>query len=1040
VRRRAVEIRLLGELEVLHDGRPQTLPASKKTRALLGYLVATERSHLRERLCDLFWEVPDDPRASLRWSLTKIRPLLDDTRVTRLMADRERVGFAVEGAVVDLAVVRRELGKIADASTPALRAAAKLFRGEFLDGLDLIDCYRYHEWCIGERESIRALRLSIVQTLFERVRADPEEALRYARALVAIDPLAEGAHVAVIQLLGELGRPHEALKQYDACRRILESELRSQPSPELERARRALAQPAAAGRAAPTVAAEPPVAPLRSTAPLVGRNREREILEQHVAAASAGRAHPALIFVGEPGIGKTRLLDEVRTLVHALGGGVLAGRAFEAEMVRPYGAFIDALRSIKLDRTDAGLRADLATLLPELGAQREGTDRNRLFDGVVRLLLGLGATTPVALLLDDVHWLDDASAALLHFVVRAICASAGSRVVIVCAARSGELADNPAARTLVRALTRDDMLQQLELRPLDASGIAALLDAIDPALDGKRVFGESAGNPLFALEVARALRQSGEPSSHTLDGLIDDRLASLDDRARDLLPWAAALGRGFDLDILTRTTGLTSHDLLAAIEELERHGIVRANTTDEGYDFSHDLIRRASYRQLSGPRRRLVHLQIARVLASRLDPEGTLAADVAHHAGRGGDHELAARACITAGEHCLRLFANAGAMEIVERGMAHLPALQHDLRVHLRIRLLKIRVVAASTAGAIPGGSRLARTAPELEAELSRAVGDAQASGRLEDAATGFLALAALAHDTGDFRKAEDATLQAADAARGSDPAIIAAQLAQTARCLAQLDGDITRARSLIGEARAIAERLGIDIAELYWGLGLISYWDGEYDSSTKLLERARAAARRDQDRWRECGCLIWLTIIELESGRTAEALALCSELMPMAARMGEGSEVPFAAALDALSRLTAGEAGADERVNQAMASLRLVDSKAHLAYALNFAAAIDLRNDRVGSARRRAEEALAAAEAVKRRSEGALSRALLAQAAIADGERDEATRYLLPVLGQAGDPCAVHARARQALISAAQMLGMAVSTLAQTQNTTPNS
>src|SRR5580704_5700443 len=74
----SLEIRLLGELELLRAGRPQALPSSRKTRALIGYLVATHRPQLRERLCDLLWDGPDDPRAGLRWSLTKIRPLLDD--------------------------------------------------------------------------------------------------------------------------------------------------------------------------------------------------------------------------------------------------------------------------------------------------------------------------------------------------------------------------------------------------------------------------------------------------------------------------------------------------------------------------------------------------------------------------------------------------------------------------------------------------------------------------------------------------------------------------------------------------------------------------------------------------------------------------------------------------------------------------------------------------------------------------------------------------------------------------------------------------
>src|SRR5438270_878183 len=95
-----LSVRLLGELAVVADGAPRVLPASKKTRALLGYLVATRVPHTRQRLCDLLWDGPDDPRAALRWSLTKLRPVVDAAGIVRLNADRERVGFDMNGACV----------------------------------------------------------------------------------------------------------------------------------------------------------------------------------------------------------------------------------------------------------------------------------------------------------------------------------------------------------------------------------------------------------------------------------------------------------------------------------------------------------------------------------------------------------------------------------------------------------------------------------------------------------------------------------------------------------------------------------------------------------------------------------------------------------------------------------------------------------------------------------------------------------------------------------------------------------------------------
>src|SRR5437764_1095373 len=93
-----LEIQLLGELSVVRDGRPISLPASRKTRALLAYLVCTGKPHTRERLCELLWDGPDDPRAGLRWSLAKLRPVVDEPANLRLAADREHVAFETRGA------------------------------------------------------------------------------------------------------------------------------------------------------------------------------------------------------------------------------------------------------------------------------------------------------------------------------------------------------------------------------------------------------------------------------------------------------------------------------------------------------------------------------------------------------------------------------------------------------------------------------------------------------------------------------------------------------------------------------------------------------------------------------------------------------------------------------------------------------------------------------------------------------------------------------------------------------------------------------
>ena len=165
---------------------------------------------------------------------------------------------------------------------------------------------------------------------------------------------------------------------------MLEGQLGAKPSPALERARRALGS----GRSAdvdthPRVVIAPPAVP---AAPLVGRASELREIVAAVAAAVDGKSREIVWITGEPGIGKTRLLEEAAYRVRSANGAVLAGRAYEAEMVRPFGPWIDALRSAAPAVTDEALAAELAPLLPELGAHTPGGDRHRLFEAVARLL------------------------------------------------------------------------------------------------------------------------------------------------------------------------------------------------------------------------------------------------------------------------------------------------------------------------------------------------------------------------------------------------------------------------------------------------------------------------------------------------------------------------------------------------------------------------------------------------------------------------------------------------------------------------------
>lgn len=220
----ALEIRLLGELEVRRDGAPVALPQSKKTRALLAYLATQRAPQRRDALCELLWELPDDPRAALRWSLTKIRPLLNDDAAERIEADRERVQFAPHGAMVDFAHVRAQCAEGASTlSVDELHALEALFRGPFITGLDLPGQPAFETWRLGQQEQARYLHLSVLDALAAKLSGQFEELTPLLRKRIELDPGDEAAHAQLIAALVQGGAAAEAEAQRQASARMLAS-------------------------------------------------------------------------------------------------------------------------------------------------------------------------------------------------------------------------------------------------------------------------------------------------------------------------------------------------------------------------------------------------------------------------------------------------------------------------------------------------------------------------------------------------------------------------------------------------------------------------------------------------------------------------------------------------------------------------------------------------------------------------------------------------------------------------------------------------
>jgi pimeloyl-ACP methyl ester carboxylesterase/DNA-binding SARP family transcriptional activator len=203
-----LSIRTLGELAVTRDGETLPLPASKKTRALLAYLALTGRPHRRDRLCEVLWELPDDPRAALRWSLNKLRPLVNDGAGERLVADRERVGLQTAGLDIDLRALEARLEQ--EPGVDELSAMAEQLAEPLLDGLDLPNQQLFQRWLAAEREETAGLRNRVLERLAQHPDLTSSRALKWSKTWLEADPFNPHAGTQLLAQLKHVNRDAEA--------------------------------------------------------------------------------------------------------------------------------------------------------------------------------------------------------------------------------------------------------------------------------------------------------------------------------------------------------------------------------------------------------------------------------------------------------------------------------------------------------------------------------------------------------------------------------------------------------------------------------------------------------------------------------------------------------------------------------------------------------------------------------------------------------------------------------------------------------------
>lgn len=981
-----VVYRVLGPLEVLRAAK-RIEPTSPKQRALLlDLLVHRGRSVSRDRLVDDLWG--EDPPATapgvLQNYVSALRRTLGPEAIRTVGAG---YALATEPGQVDAdkfehLIERARAARVAGdagAMQQLSSAALTLWRGD-----PLVDV-AYEPFARAAIAQLDALRGEAVELELEGEILDgrPRQAIPGLEAAVDAHPLREQLWWLLMLALYRSGRQADALRAFQRARRAVTDELGLEPSARLRELEEAiLAQDPALddALAAPSLRRSN-TARSRSTraAPvppvLAGRHPERAAVLGYLDAAWSGRAPGLCLLQGEPGIGKTRLLEEAHLAAVAAGSIVLTGRSYEAETGRPFGAWIDALRSVELGDLPHAVRGELVPLLPELGGERPDIDDPaRLHDAVTAALTTMAAGATVTVLLDDLHWLDASSASVLQYVARHV---GGYPVALVATSRVGELAANPSASRLVGALRRADQLRSIALGPLDAAAIAALTDPIAPGADAASIAEASNGNPLFAMEMARGLARGDDALSSRLDALLGDRLSRLSAGAAMLVPWLAAFGRGAEPAVLAEVVNRPVEELVEPLGEIEQHGVLQV-LADGTYDFSHDLVRTAAYKRLSTPRRAMLHTRIGTVLDSAPDPDDVLAAEAARHADAGGDSATCARASVRAARRCLRLGAYRAAEDHTVRGRRHARRLPPESRIPIDLQLIHTLLHPALR---LHDPGNLASDLTDLCAEAQRLELRAELS-------SGLYLLARLHHwGWGDIPRARALMQRVLDviaAAGGPD----VDPILEGARCLAYLEIDMERTTGLFEQLAGLHD-LATRSHQYHWGLGLVRAWNGDVDGARHALGEAVTIAAARDDHWAVFECSARLLLLEVDVGDPGVARPLLPELAPAAARLGAGgSEARFASAIAALHRL-ADEPSETEALLREVAALEAIDARFLVPELLGIAAQLAYRRADHDQANTLARRAVDIAGTVDKPNEAARAHALLACVAAARTDTD---------------------------------------------------
>jgi DNA-binding SARP family transcriptional activator len=918
-----LRIQMLGPFEVWRDGQillPAAWPGRKACQLFKILVTHRQRAVAGDELTDWLWPnlAPEAGRNSLWVAVSRLRRLLEPQAAGRgassfVLSEPNGYRFDPAGrcqidveALLERIRAGQELQQRGEwtAAIDAYLTVEPLYRGEYLAE------DRYEDWAMPTREQLREafLEMEIALATCHLAVGRYREGLTNARQALSCDPCREAAWRLTMEAHYRAGEQDQALQAFERCRAVLARELGVDPLPEtvalheqMLRIPPSVPHPVPVPVLEDAVLSAPPALSVRL--PFVGREREWALLSGLLQRAMSGQGEVVLVS-GEPGIGKTRLLEELAGLATASGAQVLAGRCYELEQNVAYGPIVEALRNLLAIlyaspapcpparlATVAELFPELREVCPDLPAHRPlppDEERARLLSALALVIRQCAQSKPLAVLLDDLQWADPSTLQVVHYLGRQV---GGQAVLLVGTYRSTRVDRHHPLAVMRDQLVRQGVVLELPLSAFREDDVVLLLRILGSEGPGdflaRQLYRETEGHPYFLAEVLRTLVQeeriamdaegrwhlvarvgrAAEPAGGDAD--LDERwflpasvratvLGRLDRLTADdrlLLDYASIVGREFSLPLMAHLLEQSEAALAVQAERLCARGFLRPRRPDY-YEFGHDLMRRAAYEALSEPRRRLLHRQMAEALLAEADRR-VPAAGVATHYAASDRPWLALEHTLAAADQAARLVAYDEAVAWCQKGVdiaeAHPAAVPPGFRtrLHLQWRALWYyrgdleRTLAADWA-ALTAARREGDVAAELQALWHLAHDETQvAAGGPSGAQAKALALA---RDLGD-----PAALARSLARLGSDSGFLAGP-AEREQALDALDQAVSLARQ-VGHPALLHHVL----CEL-WGVGRLP-------QARAVLEEAVALARQLGDRREEVGTLAKLADLLARQG-----------------------------------------------------------------------------------------------------------------------------------------------------------------------------